>query len=115
MKKTTHNANQEIEGGNESVFTQLGLEDARELQVKVLVAIQLNALIDELKWTQDRLVRELGIPQPHVSDLRRYKLRRFSTERLIKFFTALHQDVLITVSRAGVSAQSGEVSVRRAA
>lgn len=115
MKKRTHAADQEIEGGDESVVAQLGLQDAGELQVKVQVAAQLNALIDELGWTQDRIARELGISQPHVSDLRRYKLRRFSTERLIKFFTALNQDVLITVRRAAGSTESGEVIVRRAA
>lgn len=51
----------------------------------------------------------LGIVQPHVSDLVRYRLNRFSVERLMQFLTQLGKDVEIRIaerparrSRAGV-------------
>ncbi len=39
--------------------------------------------------------KALGILQPHVSDLVRYRLDRFSVERLMNFLTGLGRDVEI--------------------
>ena len=112
MKKTDRGI--PVEGGHAGALSQLGIE-TEDSSIKVLLAKELNGLIDELAWTQDRLARELGIPQPHVSDLRRYKLRRFSSDRLIMFLRALNQDVLITVRSAKSPAAVGDVRVKRAA
>ena len=38
-----------------------------------------------------------GIPQPHISELKHYKLSRFSSERLLHFVTLLDRDVEIII------------------
>jgi predicted XRE-type DNA-binding protein len=37
------------------------------------------------------------VPQPHVSELKNYKLSRFSSERLLRFLTQLDRDVEIVI------------------
>lgn len=52
----------------------------------------------------------LGIPQPRVSALARYKLNDFSVEKLMAFLTLLNQDVEIMIRPRHVSGM-GAVSV----
>ena len=50
----------------------------------------------------------LGILQPHVSDLARYRLDRFAVERLMAFLVALGRDVEIRIGgRAGRGSRPG--------
>ena len=49
--------------------------------------------------TQARAAELLGIVQPHVSDLVRYRLNRFSVERLMQFLTHLGKDVEIRIAK----------------
>ena len=52
-----------------------------------------------------------GIPQPHVSELKNYKLNRFSSERLLRFVTLLDRDVEIIIRPKAAGHASGVVSV----
>ncbi|HEY9421770.1 MAG TPA: helix-turn-helix transcriptional regulator [Thermoanaerobaculia bacterium] len=52
-----------------------------------------------------------GIPQPHVSDLKHYKLSRFSSERLLRFVTLLDRDVEIIIRPKAEGHGAGVVSV----
>ena len=56
-----------------------------------------------------------GIRQPHVSDLVRYRLDRFSVERLINFLTRLGRDVEIRIGprRAGMRRSTVKVHHER--
>ena len=47
--------------------------------------------------TQARAAVLSGIPQPHVSELKHFKLSRFSSERLLRFLTLLDRDVEIVI------------------
>ena len=49
--------------------------------------------------TQVAASAKLGIGQPKVSALARYRLQGFSVERLMTFLTALDQDVEIVVKK----------------
>jgi predicted XRE-type DNA-binding protein len=60
-------------------------------------AMHLNDLIKERKLTQTAVAEIFGIPQPHISELRNYKLSRFSSERLLHFITQLDRDVEIVI------------------
>lgn len=80
-------------GGN--VFEDLGLPDSAELLVKSGMAARISAIMDERSLTQVATARLLGIHQADVSDLVRGKLKGFSTDRLLRFLTALGQDVEI--------------------
>jgi len=89
----------EIEAGTGNVFADLGYVDAKERTLKVELAIEVNRLLKQRKLTQARAAELLGILQPHVSDLARYRLNRFSVERLMEFLTQLGQDVEIRIAK----------------
>ena len=99
----------EVETGSGNVFADLGYADAKERQLKVELAMEVNRIIEKRELTQAQTARMLGILQPHVSELVRYRLNRFSAERLMQFLTRLGKDVEIRIAerparraRAGV-------------
>ena len=55
-------------------------------------------ILHERQLGQDRAAALLGIRQPHVSDLVRYRLNRFSVERLMDFLTRLGREVQIRIA-----------------
>lgn len=92
-----------VEAGSGNVFADLGFPDAKELKLKVRLAVEVNRALEERQLSQDKAARLLGIRQPHVSDLVRYRLDRFSVERLMDFLTRLGKEVQIRIRprRAG--------------
>jgi predicted XRE-type DNA-binding protein len=104
-----------VEVGSGNVFRDLGRPDAEERQLKVQMAMRVNALLADTGMTQAQMASRLGIPQPHVSDLINYKLNRFSVDRLIHFATLLGRDVDIVIRPRAPHKESGSVSVLVAA
>ena len=88
----------EVQPGSGNVFADLGYRDARERSLKVQLAMEVNRILGDQGLPQDRVAKVLGIRQPHVSDLVRYRLNRFSVERLMDFLTRLGTDVQIRVA-----------------
>ncbi len=88
----------EVQVGSGNVFADLGYRDAKERSLKVQLAIEVNRILGERGLAQDRVAKLLGIRQPHVSELVRYRLNRFSVERLMDFLTRLGKDVQIRVA-----------------
>jgi predicted XRE-type DNA-binding protein len=86
-----------IETGSSNVFADLGLPDADERQLRVKLAMRLNELLEAEGMTQAAAARKLGVAQPHISELRNYKLTRFSSERLLHYITMLNRDVDIFI------------------
>lgn len=104
-----------MEVGTGNVFQDLDFADAGERKLRVQLAMRLNDLIDERKLTQIAVAEIFGIPQPHISELRNYKLKRFSSERLLHFITRLDQDVEILIRPKASNHLLGLVSVLVAA
>ena len=108
-----------IEMGSGNVFADLGLPDADERHLRVQLATRLNDLLKAEGLTQAAAAKRLGVAQPHVSELKNYKLGRFSSERLLHYITLMNRDVEIFIRPrtaaplAGVSA--GAVTVWAAA
>jgi predicted XRE-type DNA-binding protein len=100
-----------VEAGSGDVFVDLGFEDAGERKLRVQLAMRLNELIAGRKLTQAKAAALLGIPQPHVSELKNYKLTRFSSERLLRFLTLLDRDVDIVIRPKAKGHAAGLVSV----
>jgi len=92
----------EIEAGTGNVFADLGYADAKERTLKVELVLEVNRILRQRKLTQARAAELLGIVQPHVSDLVRYRLNRFSVERLMRFLTQLGKDVEIRIAKRSV-------------
>ena len=86
-------ASQAIETGSGNVFKDLGLADPDERQLRVQLAARLNDLLQAEGLTQAAAAKLLGMAQPHVSELKNYKLSRFSSERLLHCITLLNRDM----------------------
>jgi predicted XRE-type DNA-binding protein len=100
-----------VEPGSGDVLVDLGFADASERKLRVELAMRLNELIATRRLTQAGAAQLFGIPQPHVSELKHYKLSRFSSERLLRFVTLLDRDVEIVIRPMAKGHASGVVSV----
>lgn len=87
----------EITPSSGNVFADLGIENSEEYLAKAELAYKINKLIAELKWTQKKAAKWLGIDQPKISALRRGRLTGFSVERLFKYLILLDQDIEIII------------------
>jgi predicted XRE-type DNA-binding protein len=97
--------------GTRNVFADLGYPDAAERQAKLRLAYALNQLLDQRKLTQAEASKVLGVGQPKVSALRRYKLAGFSVERLMNLLTALDQDIDIVIRSKPRGRRSARISI----
>jgi predicted XRE-type DNA-binding protein len=100
-----------VDAGTGDVFRDLGYADAGERKVRVQLAMRVNELIKQGNLTQVKAAVLFRIPQPHVSELKHYKLARFSSERLMHFMTLLDRDVEIVIRPRDTSRAAGQVSV----
>jgi len=99
-----------ITRGTLNVFADLGLPGDSNRQTKTRLAMAVNQLIEERKLKQTDAASLLGIPQPRVSALVRYKLTDFSIEKLMSFLTLLDRDVDIFI-RPRARDRTGTISV----
>ncbi len=90
-------AAEKIEMGTGNVFANLGFSDPDERRLRVQLATRLNDLLQAEGLTQAAAAKRLGVAQPHVSELKNYKLSRFSSERLLHYITLLNRDVEIFI------------------
>ncbi len=108
-----------IEKGSGNVFADLGLPDPDERRLRVQLATRLNDLLQAEGLTQAAVAKRLGLAQPHVSELKNYKLGRFSSERLLHFITLMNRDVEIFIrpraQAVSAGAMAGAVTVWAAA
>ncbi len=79
--------------GSGNVFRDLGFPDSEDRALRVQLAVRLNELIDEHRLGQAAVAKRFGIPRLHVSDLRNYRMCRFSSERLVRFITLKEDQV----------------------
>ena len=100
-----------ITRGTTNVFADLGYADAAERQIKTRLALAVNELLKARKLRQREIAILLGVPQPKVSALNNYRLDQFSVERLMKFLTALNQDVEIMIRPRANTREAGHISV----
>lgn len=101
----------DMEKGSGNVFADLGFPDAKERSLKVELAVEVNRLLAERGLVQERAAKVLGLRQPHVSDLVRYRLDRFSVERLMDFLTRLGKDVEIRIATRPAGRRRAPVQV----
>lgn len=97
--------------GTGNVLADLGCSDAAEPQAKLRLAYALNQVLGARMLSQADAAKVMGVTQPKVSALRRYKLAGFSVERLMNLLTALDQDVEIVVRRKPRSRKLARISV----
>jgi len=97
-----------------NVFADLGFVDAGERQTKVRLAVAINEVLHRRGLSQAKAAELLGINQPKVSALSKYRLEGFSVERLMRFLTSLNQDVEIIIRNRPRARRPGRVAVTAA-
>jgi len=97
-----------------NVFADLGFADAGERQTKVRLAMAINEVLHRRGFTQEKAAELLGINQPKVSALSKYRLEGFSVERLMRLLTSLNQDIEIIIRNRPRARRPGRVSVTAA-
>ncbi len=93
--------------GTSNVLCDLDLEDAADLTARAQLAIKLNDLIDQRGLTQAEVTALTGMTQPKISQIRHYKLRNISLERLMRALVSLDQHVEIRVRKTRQSDATG--------
>jgi predicted XRE-type DNA-binding protein len=86
--------------GTDNVLVDLGFDDAEELSAKAALALKLNEIIDKRGLSQTEAAAITGMTQPKISQVRRYKLRNISLERLMQALVSFDQRVEIVVQPA---------------
>jgi predicted XRE-type DNA-binding protein len=86
-----------VEKSSGNVFADLGLPNPEEALLKAQLVMHLAEIIARRGLTQAGAARLLNIDQPKVSALLRGRLRGFSTDRLLRFVTALGYDVTLEI------------------
>lgn len=95
------------------VLAILRQHESDEGNVREQLAKCLNELIKETGMTQTALSMLFGIPQPHISELKHFKLQRFSSERLLRYIALFQRDIDIVVRSVADGRAEGSVSVVR--
>ena len=111
MARRKDDETDEITRGSGNVFADLGYPDAEERQTKLRLAHALNRILQKRRLTQAAAATLLGINQPKVSALSRYRLEGFSVERLMTFLIALDRDVEIVIKKKPRSRTAARISV----
>jgi predicted XRE-type DNA-binding protein len=109
--ETMSESDDTITRGTGNVFADLGYADAEERQTKLRLAHAINDVVARRRLTQAAAAQKLGVNQPKISALARYKLDGFSVERLMTFLTALDRDVEIVIRKKPRSRAAGRISV----
>lgn len=111
MRKHAKEPDAIVTAGGGNVFADLHLPKADEMLTKARIAHEVCGLILRQGLNQTDAAACLGIDQPKVSALMRGKLHGFSTDRLLRFLTALGQDVDIVIHPAKSARRPARIRV----
>jgi predicted XRE-type DNA-binding protein len=100
--------------GSGNVFADLGFAEPEEELTKAQLASHIRQIVKRRRLTQVAAAALMRIDQPKVSALVNGRLANFSSDRLLRFLTALGQDVEITVKTAPRSRTQGRIRVAAA-
>jgi len=114
MAKSRVRPRERIVPSTGNVFADLGFPDSDQRQTKVRLAVAVNHVVERRGLTQVKAAELLGITQPKVSALAKYRLEGFSVERLMRFLTLLNQDVEIVIRGNPRGRRRGRVFVTAA-
>lgn len=101
----------EIEKGTTSVYQDLGLPDAAEMQVKATLAAKIGEIIKHRHLTQVQASEIIGMPQPKLSGMLRGQFRGISEVKMLECMNRLGLDIEIVVGKPSRSRSVGRTSV----
>jgi predicted XRE-type DNA-binding protein len=111
MRYAMATKSEKVQVGSGDVFSDLGFADAGERKLRVGLAMKTNEILAARKLAQADVAKLFGISQPHVSELKNYKLNRFSSERLMRFLTRLDRDVEVVIRPKARGRREGQLRV----
>jgi len=83
----------------QNIFEELGLPDAKELEVKSQLAIRLLRVMRERKLTQAQTAKITGLSQPRISDMIRGRWHGVSEMAFMECLNALGEDIEIVIHK----------------
>ena len=87
----------EIHEGSGNVFADLELPNPSDRQAKARIALYIEHLIADAKWTQTEAAQRMNLSQPDVSNIIRGRLSGFTLDRLFQCLDALDQEIEIGI------------------
>lgn len=109
MKKA--NKSKQVRKSRGNVFADLGLPNPEEALAKAKLASAICRVMEKRGLNQTQAAKLLGLDQPKISALVRGKLSGFSTERLLRFLTALGQEIQIIIRPAKRVGHRGDIQI----
>jgi len=102
---------EQFKTGSGNIFIDLGFseEEAAELSIKACLFRKLQEILKESKQSQADLAKQLGVKQPHVSEILNGKMSGFSTERIAKYLLRLNYDICLEAHPAPAGSKTGRV------
>ena len=88
----------EFEESSGNVFSDLGLDDAKELKARSLIGMHLVQLLKAKDMKQKDIAEMLNLKPAEVSHLFNGHFSRFSTDKLLSLLAAMEQKVTIKIS-----------------
>lgn len=87
--------------GSGNVFADLGFsaDQARHLEIRSGLMIELSRFIAAHGLTQADAARKFGVTQPRISDLVRGKIERFSIDSLVAMLGHAGVEVVVSTKR----------------
>ena len=104
----------DVEPSSGNVFADGGMPDAEEHLLKAQLVVRIGEILRGRKLTQAAAGKILGIAQPDLSKILSGRFRDVSVERLMRFLSALDQNVEIVVTPKRKGRKSATVTVRAA-
>ena len=101
----------DVKTGSASIYEDLGLPDAAEMQVKATLAAKIGEIIKHRHLTQIQAAEILGMPQPKLSGMLRGQFRGISEAKMLECMNRLGRDVEIIVRKPSRSRAIGRTSV----
>lgn len=83
-----------------NIYADLGIQHDVKDELKIAIAREICALIEEKGLTQKEVAAILGTDQAKVSNITRGRLSVFSVDRLVNYLTALGQNIDIRFSKS---------------
>ena len=99
------------EEGGANVFADIGVRDPEQSLVRAKLAEQIAEVIHKKGLSQHQIATILGVDQSKVSKLIRGRISGFTSDRLLRYLTALGCDIRIQVTEPKVARPSRLVSI----
>jgi predicted XRE-type DNA-binding protein len=91
---------------DQNIFRELGFaeDEAVNLQIRCLLAIEISDIIDSNGWTQKQAAEVLEVPQPRIAEIVKTKIDHYSIDLLVKYLTKLGRRVSFSIEKIPGSA-----------